>query len=88
MMLVVGSVYRVTSIGTKDKPIVSEGVFKGYLALGGNADAICLELGKLHKQLAGKLRFIPTHVILTIDVLESIEREDEEEREKTERYYA
>lgn len=84
--LVPGSKYTIRSLGTKDEPIVSSGVFKGY-AVVGNVDAVCMELDGSHGDLKGKVRLIPSHMILTIDILSTAEPKKEAEEEVTSRYY-
>jgi hypothetical protein len=64
-----GSSYIVTSLGSRDEPIVTKGSFQGFTVVG-NTDAICIKLDKSHgKKLAGKTRVIPTHVILSLDIV-------------------
>jgi len=86
MELTKGSKYIVTSLGTKDEPIVSSGEFSGYISVG-NGGAICIELDKTHKKMAGKTRIIPIHMILAIDVVKKAKKEDEKETESTSRSY-
>ncbi len=81
-----GSKYQILSLGSKDEPITSTGKFVGYTSIG-NSDGICLELDKSHKKMKGKLRIIPSHIILTIDVISIASQEDEKEKETTERSY-
>jgi hypothetical protein len=68
IQLTEGSTYKITSIGTRDNPTKTSGVFKGYTVVG-NMDAICMELDKSHRGLKGKLRIIPTHMVMTIDIV-------------------
>src|SRR2546427_680742 len=48
---------------------VTKGVFRGYATIGTD-DAIVVELDDSHQELKGKLRLIPLHVVLAVDVLE------------------
>jgi len=41
VVLTKGSRYRIQSVETRDKPMVSHGVFRGYATIGPD-DAICL----------------------------------------------
>jgi len=70
--LTVGSKYRVTSLGTKDMPIESTGIFAGYTMVG-NMDGLVLRLDikEKGKEKGGTmgLRIIPSHMILAIDVI-------------------
>lgn len=78
VVLTKGSRYRVQSVETRDKPMLSHGTFRGYAAVGPD-DAMCIELDESHGGLAGKIRIIPCHMVLSIDVVEQIE----EKKEKT-----
>ncbi len=75
-VLTKGSKYRVVSLETREKPLVTHGIFKGYAAIG-HDEGICLELDESHKESAGRMRIVPTHMILAIDVIESAEKEEE-----------
>jgi len=66
-----GSRYRVESMETRDHTKVTKGIFRGYAAIGPD-DALVIELDESHQELKGKLRIIPLHVILTVDVLEQV----------------
>ena len=81
-----GSKYVITSLGSRDEPIKSTGVFRGYVSIG-NGGAIVIELDKSHKGMGGKMRIIPTHMILAIDVMKKAKRTDEKETESTSRSY-
>lgn len=80
VVLTKGSRYRVQSVETRDKPMVSHGIFRGYGTVGPD-DAICLELDDSHKDLAGKRRLIPCHMVLSIDILEQVEEKKEKTKE-------
>jgi hypothetical protein len=67
-----GSRYRIQSVETREKPMVSHGIFRGYAAVGPD-DAMCIELDESHRELKGKIRLIPCHMILSIDIVEQIE---------------
>ena len=81
-----GSKYIITSLGSRDEPIKSTGVFLGYITIG-NGGALCLKLDKSHKGLGGKMRVIPSHMILAIDIVKIARKEDEKEAETTSRSY-
>lgn len=85
--LIEGSEYKVQSLGSRDTPIQSSGVFRGYTMLGNHAEAICLELGEGHRKLAGKIRVIPTHMVLSIDIIKEGEKGKEEEEDSASRSY-
>ncbi len=80
VVLTKGSRYRIQSVETRDKPMVSHGAFRGYAAIGPD-DAICLELDESHKDLAGKVRLIPCHMVISIDVVEQVEEKKEKGKE-------
>ena len=80
VVLTKGSRYRIQSIETRDKPMVSHGIFRGYATIGPD-DAICLELDESHKDLAGKVRLIPCHMVISIDVVEQVEEKKEKGKE-------
>jgi len=80
VVLTKGSRYRIQSVETRDKPMVSHGTFRGYAAIGPD-DAICLELDESHKDLAGKVRLIPCHMVISIDVVEQVEEKKEKGKE-------
>src|SRR5436853_337116 len=66
-----GSRYRIESMETRERTKVTKGVFRGYATIGTD-DAIVIELDDSHQELKGKLRLIPLHVVLAVDVLEHV----------------
>ena len=66
-----GSEYKITSLGGRDNALETEGIFKGFMSIGVDEVGLLMELGKKHDRMAGKIRIIPLHVILAIDVLEA-----------------
>ena len=66
-----GSNYKIISIGGKDKSLETNGIFKGYISLGVDEIGLLLKLDKNHGNMAGKIRIVPLHAILAIDVLKS-----------------
>ncbi|MGI0150074.1 MAG: hypothetical protein ACREDF_11165 [Thermoplasmata archaeon] len=66
-----GSRYRIESIETRDRTKITKGVFRGYVSIGTD-DAIVIELDESHQENKGKLRLIPLHVVLAVDVLEHV----------------
>ena len=69
MELTEGSEYKVTSLGTRDSVLETEGVFKGFISIGVDETGILMELNASHGNMAGKIRIVPLHVILLIDIL-------------------
>ena len=89
LRLVEGSHYRITSLGTRDTPIISDGIFRDYSGLG-SLEAVVLELdGKAHKGEGGNRRLIPCHMILTLDIVKqkTAAAESAEEEERSYRSY-
>jgi hypothetical protein len=66
-----GSRYRIESMETRDHTKITKGMFRGYATIGTD-DAIVIELDESHQEMKGKLRLIPLHVILAVDVLEHV----------------
>src|SRR5256886_3490057 len=66
-----GSRYRIESMETRERTKVTKGVFRGYATIGTD-DAVVIELDDSHQELKGKLRLIPLHVVLAVDVLEHV----------------
>jgi hypothetical protein len=66
-----GSEYKITSLGGRDKVLETEGIFKGFMSIGVDEVGLLMELSKKHDKMAGKIRIVPLHVILAIDVLEA-----------------
>jgi hypothetical protein len=79
IQLTVGSEYKITSMESRDKPLVTKGIFKGYTMIG-EIDSLCMELGDSHKDSAGKIRVIPSHMIISIDIV-SVAKEKEKNDE-------
>lgn len=74
-----GSVYKITSLGSRESVIESEGVFKGFISIGVDETGILMELSESHGNLAGKNRIVPLHVLLLIDVLDAKENEKKDD---------
>ncbi|HEY5606431.1 MAG TPA: hypothetical protein VIL45_07945 [Thermoplasmata archaeon] len=66
-----GSRYRIESMETRDRTKITKGIFRGYATIGTD-DAIVIELDDSHQELKGKLRLIPLHVILAVDITEHL----------------
>lgn len=56
---------------TRERTKVTKGIFRGYATIGTD-DAVVIELDDSHQELKGKLRLIPLHVVLAVDVLEHV----------------
>ena len=64
---------------TRDRPLVTHGIFRGYAAVGPD-DALCIELDSSHADQMGKVRLIPCHMVIAIDVVEQTEEKKEKEK--------
>ncbi len=92
-----GSRYRVTSMMTRDEPLVSEGMFKGYAMVGG-LDSLCIEVEateeaperkgkKASKEEPKMLRLVPCQMVISIDVLDQVVEKEDKEPPTDSRYY-
>jgi hypothetical protein len=79
MELTEGSEYKITSLGARDSLLETEGVFKGFISIGVDETGILMELNQNHGDMAGKIRIVPLHVILLIDILSAKENAIKEE---------
>lgn len=81
LQLTLGSKYLIKSIMTREQVLETEGTFRGITTVGTN-DALVMELGAKAGPLKGKLRVIPTHMVVCIDIVESVkgaEKKSEDE---------
>jgi hypothetical protein len=85
IMLTPGSKYVIRSLESRDKPLLTMGLFRGYTVIASD-DAVCIELDEMHEKLAGKIRIIPCHMIMAIDVVSAVEPEEKGE-EETQHYF-
>jgi hypothetical protein len=66
-----GSKYKIFSLGGKENTLESEGFFEGYLNIGVDEIGLLLKLSENHGDMMNKIRIIPLHVILAIDILDA-----------------
>lgn len=86
--LIEGSRYRIISIGGRDTSLETEGMFKGYATIGIDEAGLLIDTGEPHGEHQGKLRIVPLHAILAIDILDTKEHEKtDEEKESSDHYY-
>jgi hypothetical protein len=64
----IGIKYQVTSVGEKEKPKTTTGTYLGFTTIG-KCSGICIKLDKNHKSNQGKIRIIPSDIILKIDAI-------------------
>jgi len=79
--------YKVYSIGGRDTTLETWGVFKGFASIGIDEGGMLIELSEQHGDMQGKLRIIPLHAILAIDILDAKEDEKKEDVKETNHYY-
>ena len=71
MELTEGSKYKIISVGGKGKALETKGVFKGYISLGIDEIGLLIEMSKKQGETDRKIRIVPLHAILAIDILEA-----------------
>jgi hypothetical protein len=79
MELTEGSEYKITSLGGRDAAIETKGTFIGFISIGIDETGLLIKLNKSHNKDSGKIRIIPLHVILLIDILKTIENQKKDE---------
>jgi hypothetical protein len=77
-----GSRVRVQSAGADDTAIVSTGVFRGLVSIGGD-NILALELDGPEAEEKGRIRLVPIPALLAIDILEIAKAEEEKRSEPT-----
>lgn len=80
IVLTSGSKIRVRSAGTRDEALVSNGVFRGLVSIGGD-NSLALELDDTVREEKGRVRLIPLNALLAVDVLEAVKPEEEKRAE-------
>ena len=79
MELTEGSEYKITSLGGRDSVMETEGVFRGFISIGVDETGLLMELNESHGDMEGKIRIVPLHVILLVDVLSAKENDKRED---------
>jgi hypothetical protein len=83
-----GSRYKIISIGGRDTSLETEGIFKGYATIGIEEAGLVIEQSLTQGDAQEKLRIVPLHAILAIDVLDVKQHEsDEDGKETSDHYY-
>ncbi|HTT34664.1 MAG TPA: hypothetical protein VMH78_02185 [Thermoplasmata archaeon] len=75
-----GSRIRVRSAGTREEPLVSSGLFRGLVSIGGD-NSLAIELDESVKEEKGRIRLVPLNALLAIDVLEAVKPEEEKRQD-------
>jgi len=86
IILTPGSLYKIKSLESRDKPMETVGIFKGYSAVAHDT-AIVIELDKSHGDEKGRLRLILSHMIISIDILKAEKEKEEKESESNAVYF-
>ena len=82
IVLTSGSKVRVRSAGTRDEALVSNGVFRGLVSVGGD-NSLAIELDDTVREEKGRIRLIPLNALLAVDVLEAVKVEEEKRADTT-----
>lgn len=78
MTLTPGSTVQVRSGDKGEDPLVTTGTFRGYVGLGSGDQALSIELDESNgKEAKGRIRLIPSAMILSIDILHHVKPEEE-----------
>ncbi len=83
--LALGSKCVVYVATSREEVQKSSGTFCGFVPVG-EESSMCIVLDETHGELSGKIRLIPTNMIVAIDVIEL--GKDESKREQEEAYYS
>jgi hypothetical protein len=81
-----GSRYRIISIGGRENPLETEGIFMGFSNLGIDEIGLIMNRGD-DEEKKGNTRLIPLHAILAIDILDEKKHEKKEENSEANHYY-
>ena len=73
--LTLGSKYHLRSLASREAVLETSGIFRGVVSLG-SIDALAMELDATHKDLNGKIRVIPTHKVIAVDIMEAVKKEE------------
>ncbi len=87
IVLTPGSLYRVRSLESREKPLETIGVFKGYAAVAHDT-AVVMEVELATGE--GKerfLRLIPSHMVIAIDVLKAEKEEAPKDKDANAVYF-
>jgi hypothetical protein len=87
LKLIEGSRYKIISIGGRDSSLETEGIFKGYATIGIEEAGLVIEIHTEHEKSGERLRIVPLHAILAIDVLDVKQHEQRDEDKEPSHYY-
>ena len=80
IVLTPGSRVKVRSAGPDDEAIVSLGIFRGLVSIGGD-NALAIELESSDREEQGRVRLVPISALLAVDILEAAKAEEEKRAE-------
>jgi len=87
LVLTPGSLYRIRSLESRDKPLETVGVFRGYAAIAHDT-AVVIEVEKATGGGSERLiRLIPSHMIISIDVLKAEKEEEVKDKDSNAVYF-
>jgi hypothetical protein len=75
-----GSRVVLRSAGPEEQAIVSTGVFRGLVSIGGD-NALAIELDGTGGDEKGRVRLVPVPALLAVDILEAAKPEEEKRSE-------
>jgi len=81
-----GSQYKIFSLGGKENMLETEGMFKGFTSLGVDEPGLLMELNGNHGEMVGKIRIVPLHVVLAIDILEAVPNQKKDDTKEMDHY--
>jgi len=86
LSLTKGSKYKIESLESRDRTLITTGEFLGFTMMG-NIDGIAMRMDKAHNEMAGKVRIIPSHMIVSLDVIEAKKEEPEKEAKRSDPHF-
>ena len=86
MELTTGSKYNIFSLGGRENVLETEGFFEGYINVGVDEIGLLIKLSEKHEHMVNKIRIIPLHVILAIDILEAKPNNNKDDEREIPRY--
>jgi hypothetical protein len=66
-----GSEYKIYSLGARDRMVETIGIFEGYMTIGVEEVGLLMRLNDTEGEMAGKIRIVPLHAVLAIDILQA-----------------
>lgn len=74
VQLTLNSKYKIRSLASREAVLETTGTFRGIVSIG-TIDAIAMELSD--GDMKGRMRVIPTHMVVAIDIVEAAKKEEE-----------